>query len=117
MRLPNADRAVIDMRKLTDYVLNTEHTDGGHKAKLLVVALEITIDQAAYLKDLLLDAVQTYEATYHSEDHHGIRYRIDFPVETPHGQEIVRSGWIVRANEDFPRLTTCWVLKRRKRNA
>lgn len=117
MRLPNADRAVIDMRKLTDYVLNTEHADGGHKARLLAVALEITIEQAAYLRDLLLDAAQMYEAIYHSEDQYGTRYRVDFPVETPHGQEMLRSGWIIRVGEDFPRLTTCLVLKRRKHDA
>ena len=117
MLLPNSDRAVIDMRKLTDYVLNTEHDHGGHKAKLLAIALEITSDQAVYLRDLLLYAVQAYEAQYHSEDQYDVRYRIDFPIETSNGQEMLRSGWIIRPEEDFPRLTTCFVLERRKPNA
>ncbi len=36
---------------------------------------------------------------------------IDFQLETMHGAAVVRSGWIVRTGEDFPRLTTCFVLK------
>jgi hypothetical protein len=31
-RLPNADRALIDPRKLRDYALNPEHVSGRHKA-------------------------------------------------------------------------------------
>lgn len=117
MRLPNADRTVVDLRKLTEYVLNPDHEVGGHKAKLLVVALEITLDQAGYLRDLLLHVAQTHEAESVTEDQYGKRYRIDFAVETSYGEEKLRSGWIIRHDEDFPRLTTCWVLKRRKSDA
>jgi hypothetical protein len=105
------------MRKLTEYVLNPNHDEGGHKAKLLSVALGITIDQADHLRALLLRAVQTHEAEYQTEDQYGVRYRIDFPVDTAHGQENVRSGWVIRHGEDFPRLTTCWVMKRKRSDA
>ena len=32
MILPNADKAVVPIEKLRDYVLNTSHRTGGHKA-------------------------------------------------------------------------------------
>jgi len=42
----------------------------------------------------------------------GALYMIDFQLRTSHGETVVRSGWIVRTDEDFPRLTTCFVLRR-----
>jgi len=34
MIIPNAERAVVDIRKLRDYCLNPLHDDGKHKAQL-----------------------------------------------------------------------------------
>ena len=34
---------------------------------------------------------------------------LDFIVTVPSNMAVVRSGWIVRILEDFPRLTTCYV--------
>jgi hypothetical protein len=39
MKIPNADRAVVDIRKLRDYCLNPQHDEGKHKARLFAVAL------------------------------------------------------------------------------
>ena len=38
-KLPNADKAIIDPRKITGYALNTEHPVGGNKAKVFQSAL------------------------------------------------------------------------------
>jgi hypothetical protein len=35
MKLPNPERAVIAPDKLVQYLLNTEHKRGGHKARVL----------------------------------------------------------------------------------
>jgi hypothetical protein len=43
-------------------------------------------------------------------DEFGQRYTIDFTLITEVGAAAIRSAWIVRAAEDFPRLTTCYVL-------
>lgn len=34
MKLPNAERAVVDVRKLRNYCLNAEHPRGQHKARV-----------------------------------------------------------------------------------
>ena len=34
MRLPNGDRAVVDVRKVRDYCLSAEHPRGQHKARV-----------------------------------------------------------------------------------
>ncbi len=43
------------------------------------------------------------------KDGFGQRYVLDFSLTGSKGAAMVRSLWIVRTNEDFPRLTTLYV--------
>ncbi len=43
-------------------------------------------------------------------DGFGARYVLDFQLTGPKGSATVRSAWIVRIGEDFPRFTSCYVL-------
>jgi hypothetical protein len=46
------------------------------------------------------------------KDDFGQRYRVDFEMTGVNGNTAkVRSGWIVRSDEDFPRLATVFVLE------
>lgn len=53
MIIPNADRAVIDIRKLRDYCLNPAHNEGKHKARLFSAKLGITRQDAEALREIL----------------------------------------------------------------
>lgn len=53
MRVPNAERALIDMSKLRDYALNPSHRVGGHKTRLFALLLGITISNTEALRDIL----------------------------------------------------------------
>ncbi len=53
-RIPNAERAFVDIRKLQDYALNTEHRVGKHKALLFTTRLGINSDNSEELRTLLL---------------------------------------------------------------
>jgi hypothetical protein len=110
MKLPNADRAFVDMAKLRSYCLNANHRRGQHKARVFAAALGLTAEDAEFLRDALLSAVQSYDAVPTEEIEYGQLYVLDFPVSRPVGRAMVRSGWIVRKDEDFPRLTSCYVL-------
>lgn len=112
MRLRNADRAVVDIRKLRDYCLNPMHPDGRHKGRVFAAALGLTGDRAEDLRAAVLAAVRAREASAVKQDMHGQHYVVDFPMTTPVGRVLVRSSWIVRDGEDFPRLTSCYVLPR-----
>jgi hypothetical protein len=61
MTIPNAERAVVDIRKLRDYCLNPLHDDGKHKARLFT-AVGITANDAETLRDVLLQVVKTHAA-------------------------------------------------------
>ena len=38
MKLPNAENAYVDLRKLADYCLDSEHERGKHKARVFAAA-------------------------------------------------------------------------------
>ena len=107
--IPNADQATIDTRKLSDYVLNTAHSQGKHKARVFESVLGLTDADTDILRDALQDAVQSKEARIVDEDDYGIRYQIDFEMTTDTGIATIRSGWIIRVDEDYPRFLTCYV--------
>jgi hypothetical protein len=71
-------------------------------------ALGVTGVNAAWLRDRLLEAA-SHEAGLVARTKYGVMYVIDFELRTSSGEATVRSGWIVRTGEDFPRLTTCYV--------
>jgi hypothetical protein len=110
MRLPNTERAVVDVRKLRDYCLNVEHPRGQHKARVFKSALGWTADQAKDVRRRLLEAVLHEDAGFLGADDYGQRYALDFAVQGAGGVVTVRSLWIVRHGEDFPRFTSCYVL-------
>lgn len=116
MLLPNGERAIVDLRKLREYCLNPDSPRGGHKARVFAAALGITVTDASTLRTKLLEIAQTGEAQMGELDLYGQRYTIEFEMETAVGKATVRSGWIVLHGKPTPRLTTCYV-KKRKRHA
>jgi hypothetical protein len=110
MRIPGADRAIVEEAKLVDYCLNNAHPRGRHKARVFRSRLNIGPENFAILQDALLLAAQTPDAAPGEVDSFGERYIVDFELGGPGGTAVVRSAWIVRAGEDFPRLATCYVL-------
>lgn len=114
MRIPNAEDAFVDIRKLRGYALNPEHRVGRHKARLFSALLDMSVDNAKALRDILLEVVRTYDAVLGKQDEHGQRYRIDFTISWHGKRAKVRSAWNVRPQEDFPRLVTCFPLEEAK---
>jgi len=110
MTLPRAEEAVVDPRKLRDYCLNPNHPGGKHKARVFRSALGLTRGDGPELREAILQAAQQQEAQPTRTDSYGIRYVLDFEMSTSHGHATVRSTWIVRSDEAFPRLTSCYVL-------
>jgi len=110
MRVPNAERAFIDVSKLRDYALNPTHRVGGHKARLFAMLLGMNINDVEALRQILLSVIRAEEATLGELDEYGQRYVIDFLLTWQSRQAIVRSAWIIRPDEDFPRLVTCYPL-------
>ena len=114
MLLPHRERAIVDLRKLRDYCLNPDSPRGRHKARVFAAALGITAAEAPYLRAKLLEAARTEDAQRGEFDLYGQRYTIDFEMQTQAGKTTVRSGWIVLHGKTVPRLTTCYIKKRKR---
>ncbi len=114
MRLPNGEHAIVDIRKLRDYCLNPDNARGRHKARVFAAALGITAAEAPQLRAKLLEIARTGDAQRGELDLYGQRYTIDFELETPTGKANVRSSWITLHGKPTPRLTTCYVMKRKR---
>ena len=110
MKLPNGERADIGT-KLEDYVLNPLHPLGKHKAALFETALGITLSNAHVLREALMEAAAKSDAAESRGDNgFGQVFVLRFPVTTTSGNATVLSAWIVRREEDFPRLITCYIV-------
>jgi hypothetical protein len=110
MRLPNPDIAIIDDRKLAEYSLNPEHDEGQHKARVFKSALNMDISHVEELKLALRSAVTNYDAVPAGKNAYGQKYIVDFPLTHDDKTAMIHSVWIVRDNENSPRLVTCYVL-------
>jgi hypothetical protein len=114
MLLPNGKLAIVDIRKLRDYCLNPDNPRGSGKARVFASALGITAKDADKLHARLLEIAVSEDAAIGELDLFGQRYTIDFEMETETGRAELRSGWIILRSETVPRLTTCYVKKRRR---
>jgi hypothetical protein len=110
MKLPNAARAVVEIEKLREYCLSPGHPRGRHKARVFAATCGLTAEQAEGLRAQLLDAAVSLEAEPGEGDDYGQRYVLDLEVVGPTGTTRVRSAWMVRTDEDFPRFVSCYVL-------
>jgi hypothetical protein len=111
MKLPGGDRAVVELAKLADYCLDETHPRGRHKARVFAARLGLGRADAALLRaELLRAAASSPDAVQGAVDGFGSRFGLDLVVTGPKGSGVVRSAWIVRTGEDFPRLTSCYLL-------
>jgi len=109
MRLPNGDHAAVDVRKLLDYRLNLRHPRGRNKARVFA-SVGIRKTDAEWLRAALLAAARDNEAQLGAANVYGQRYIVDFDLARRDRAVRIRSAWIVRAGDDLPRLTSCYVL-------
>jgi hypothetical protein len=110
MKLPNGNRAAVGT-KLEDYILNARHRDGRHKARVFDSVLGIDLANSDVLRDALLRAAATSpDAEARGDNGFGEVYVLRFRMATGRGDALVMSAWIIRHGEDFPRLTTCYIV-------
>jgi hypothetical protein len=110
MKLPNGENADLGM-KLEDYSLNPLHRHGQHKARVFESALGITLANKEFLSQALLAAARnSNDAIAGGDNGFGETFVLRFHLTTGTGSATVLSAWIIRHNEDFPRLTTCFIV-------
>ena len=111
MKLPNRALAVIPDAKITHYLLDPEHEDGGPKAKFFIDH-GFTLAEWPALAAFLLRHAEAHEVTRTVLTPFGLKYIIDGTMEMPSGQiYLIRVVWIIKTEEDFPRLVSAYPIE------
>lgn len=110
--LPNADQAFIDPTKLTDYLANLTHREGGPKARFLA-SLGFNLTDLAALAAALLAHGRSNPAAAVSSGPFGVKYHVDGPLWSPMGVSAnIRTVWNIDPGQTAPRLVTLKPLKK-----
>jgi hypothetical protein len=106
MSLPNADHAVVDPAKIRDYALAAAHPVGRFKAQFFV-SLGYAADQWERLRDDVLAIARSGSIVGETVIRYGRKFEVDGILTAPSGRSAsVRTVWIIRTEENFPRLVT-----------
>lgn len=108
--LPRAAEAVISLRKLHDYVLNPEHQTGKHKARVFAAVLGMTQEDSQWLKSEISKGILSHKAQRAEPTPFGERYTVEFPLSKNGNTALLRTAWMIRNEEEVPRLTSCYLL-------
>jgi hypothetical protein len=109
MNLPHYENAFVAIEKLRDYCLSIEHPRGKHKAKVFKSKLGIEASDAEELRKHILELIKENEAVESSRDKYGVRYFVDIEINRKGRKARVRTFWIIRRGETFPRFSSCYV--------
>ena len=111
MRLPNAHLAVVEQKKITEYLLSSSHRFGASKARFFA-GFGFTVGSWRMFAEALRAHGQRGEVVKTTETGFGPRHEIDGELEAPDGRRPrVRTVWQIDAGEVAPRLITAYPLE------
>jgi hypothetical protein len=107
--LPNAHLALIEERKVTDYLLNGAHPDNGGKARFFNGLGFSTADVAIFIT-ALRHVAETGNVVERIESAYGVKFVVDgaLPAQAGTSARTVRTVWIIERGENVPRLVTAY---------
>jgi hypothetical protein len=108
--LPNYSSAVILREKLEGYVLNSQHPEGQHKARVFKSALGFEQTDWQLLEKAILDELPYNDAGQVNKGPWGDKYVVVLPITGLNGNTVnVITAWIIRPKTDYPSLITTYV--------
>jgi len=110
MKLPNAERAMVPNRKITHYLLSTEHRDGRHKAEFFR-RFGFKLEAWEELASALLNHAREHEVAESVPTPFGRNFVIEGALPAPDGRSPkVRSVWFIANGEEIATLATAYPL-------
>jgi hypothetical protein len=108
LRIPNADRAIIDPMKLHGYLLSPSHPIGRLKAAFFR-GLGYSSEDWRQLETDLRTQHLSADVTLDEQTPYGQKYSIRAILMGPSGRSAdLVSVWFVRTGEEFPRFVTAY---------
>src|SRR5437867_955022 len=110
MKLPNAERAVVPSRKITQYLPSATHRDGRHKAEFFR-HFGFKLKAWEELASALLNHARDYEVVETVPTPFGRNFVIEGALTTPDGHSPkVRGVWFIANGEEIATLATAYPL-------
>ena len=111
MRLPNADRLVVEREKIVGYLLNPSHRYGASKARFFG-QFGFQAENWERFAQALREHGQGHEVTLFKQTVFGPRYEVEGRLHAPDGRAPrVRSVWQLDRGELAPRLVTAYPME------
>ena len=113
MKLRNAHLAIVDRRKVADYLLNAAHPDNSGKAAFFT-GLGYSLVTVEPLMQALRAVAATNEVVNHLDSVYGEKHVVDglLPLHTGQGPgRMIRTVWFIDRGQDTPRLVTAYPSK------
>lgn len=111
VRLPNAEKAIVERDKIADYLLNAAHPDNGGKAAFFE-SFGFRRSEPETLTNSFQNLARQMEVAQATVSPHGRKYVIIGQIESPIGKAAnVRTIWIVDKGRDVARLVTAYPQK------
>ncbi len=111
MKLDSFNNPFISDDKLLEYCLNPSHPDGKHKARVFKSALNIDQTNFEILKSAIIRKIKNVDVNLLEQNEFGNLYYADLGITNDNLSALVRTCWIIKMDEKFPRLTSCFVIK------
>jgi len=111
MKLPNAHLAVVEEKKVVDYLLNSSHRFGASKARFFA-AFGFTVASWRVLAEALREHARVGDVASTTDTGFGPRFEVDGALAAPDGRRPrVRTVWQVDVGGVAPRLITAYPLE------
>jgi hypothetical protein len=105
-RLPNAGHAVVDPRKITQYLLSSTHPVGGPKARFFR-RFGFEASKPNVLAHALLEHAAANDAVVLQSPAFGTKFEIRGRLRSPDGRNpIVRAVWMIDRGKSSPQFVT-----------
>jgi Domain of unknown function (DUF6883) len=111
MKLPNADKLIVEREKIADYLLNAAHRYGAGKARFFL-KFGFSIERWEDLAEALRVHGQTQEVKRTRETGFGPRYEVEGKLRAADGRSPrLRTVWQWDSGAVAPRLITAYPLE------
>jgi hypothetical protein len=108
MRLPDASKAIVERKKIVDYLLNPAHPDNGGTAQFFD-KLKFHRKEWKRLAGALRTLAAETEVTDSMKSPHGQKYVIIGRIASPARKSpLVRTSWIIDSGAHAARLVTAY---------
>lgn len=117
MKRPNIENAIIDPRKLTEYLLSPTHPFGRSKAEFFAL-FGFSLDNWSVLATALLRHAAEHDVVDVEEVRFGATYAIEGAIDAPDSRRpIIRRIWQIDIGENSPRFITAFPARWRDADA